>query len=192
MNPDAKTLDYVRSRNPEPFEPLVSDPDATYAQVYEFDVSDLVPQVVPPPERYHVHPVSEYAGTAVNRGFVGTCANGRMEDMRLVAQVLKGRKVHPEAILNITPATVGIYKQCLKEGLIDIFFEAEAAVHHPCCGQCWGANTPLAAGDVCVASSTCNYPGRMGSKDAEIYLANPASVAAACVEGKITDPRAYL
>jgi 3-isopropylmalate/(R)-2-methylmalate dehydratase large subunit len=192
MNPDAKTIDYVRSRNPEPFDPLVSDADAKYAKVYEFDVSDLVPQIVPPPERYHVYPVSQYEGTPVNRGFVGSCDNGRMEDMRMVAEVLKGRKVHPDVIFNITPATVDIFRQCVKEGLMEIFLDSEAAVHHPNCGQCFGANTPLGGGDVCVASSTCNYPGRMGSKKAEIYLANPATVAAACIEAKITDPRKYF
>ena len=192
MNPDAKTIDYVHSRNPEAFEPLVSDADAEYANVYEFDVSGLVPQIVPPPERYHVHPVSQYEGKPVNRGFVGTCDNGRMEDMQMVAEVLKGRKVHPDVIFNITPATVDIFKQCVKEGLMEIFLESEAAVHHPGCGQCAGAYTPLGSGDVCVASATCNFPGRMGSKTAEIYLANPATVAAACIEAKITDPRKYL
>ncbi|MBI4233829.1 MAG: 3-isopropylmalate dehydratase large subunit, partial [Chloroflexi bacterium] len=161
-------------------------------RVYEFDVSNLVPQVVPPPKRYIVKPVMELAGTRLNRGFIGSCANSRLEDLRLAAQVLKGRKLHPEVILNITPGTVAIYKQAMKEGFIETFLDAGCVVPSPCCGMCWGANTPLAAGDVCIATGTCNYPGRMGSKDAEIYLGNPATVAASCIEGRVADPRKYL
>lgn len=192
INPDQRTLDYVRARNTEPFEPLHSDPDAQYARVYEFDVSNLVPQVVPPPERYHVHPVTQHENTPINRAFIGSCENSRMEDMRMAAQMLKGRKIHPEVILNITPGSVGILKQCIQEGLMEVFVDAEALVASPNCGMCWGANTPLAAGDVCISTGTCNYPGRMGSRDAEIYLGSPATVAAAALEGKITDPRKYL
>ncbi|MBI4232818.1 MAG: 3-isopropylmalate dehydratase large subunit [Chloroflexi bacterium] len=192
VNPDQRTIEYVRARSKEPFEPLVSDPDAKYAKVYEFDVSNLVPQVVPPPKRYVIKPAVELAGTRVNRGFIGSCAGSRMEDLRLAAQVLKGRKLHPEVILNITPGTVNIFKQALKEGLIETFLDAGCVVPSPACGMCFGANTPLAAGDVCISTGTCNYPGRMGSKDAEIYLGNPATVAASCVEGRITDPRKYL
>ncbi|MBI2886196.1 MAG: 3-isopropylmalate dehydratase large subunit [Chloroflexi bacterium] len=192
INPDQKTMDYVRARNSGPFEPLTSDPDAEYARVYEFHVSHVVPQVVPPPERYHVFPVSQYEGTAVNRAFVGSCENSRIEDMRLAATLLKGRRVHPDVILNITPGSVSVLKQCIKEGLMETFVEAEALVASPNCGMCWGANTPLAAGDVCISSGTCNYPGRMGSKDAAIYLGSPATVVASALEGKITDPRKYL
>ncbi len=192
INPDRKTLDYVRARTKEPFSPLVSDADASYAAVYEFDVSGLAPQVAPPPKRHIVQPVTELTGTKINRGFIGTCANSRMEDMRLAARILKGRKLHPEIILNITPGTVEILKQSVKEGLVEIFLDADCVLPSPACGMCYGANTPLAAGDVCVSTGTCNYPGRMGSKDAEIYLANPALVAASCIEGRIADPRHYL
>ncbi|MCL5951286.1 MAG: aconitase family protein [Chloroflexi bacterium] len=192
INPDQKCIEYVKSRNPNPFEPLYSDPDASYAHVFEIDVSNLVPQIVPPPERYHVHPVTQHEGKPINRGFAGSCANGRMEDMRMVAQVLKGRKIHPEVVFNITPGTDRILKQCVQEGLMEIFLEAEAIVPVPSCSMCAGLTTPLGAGDVCVATGTCNYRGRMGSRDAEIYLANAATVAASCVEGKIADPRKYL
>ena len=191
INPDAKTLEYVRARNPEPFEPLYSDADATYAKVYEVDISGIAPQVVPPPLRHTAGPVTQHAGTPVNRAFLGACENSRMEDMRVAAKILKGRKIHPEVILNITPGTVGILKQCIQEGLMEIFVDAEALVASPNCGMCWGANTPLAAGDVCISTGTCNYPGRMGSKDAEIYLGSPATVAASALEGKIVDPRKY-
>ena len=192
INPDQKTLDYIRERTSDPFEPLVSDPDARYAKVYDFDVSNLVPQVVPPPERYIVKPVTELEGTRITNGFIGACANSRIEDMRTTAKVLKGKKLCPGVILNITPGTPNIYKQALDEGLIRIFLDAEAVIASPACGMCIGFNTPLAAGDVCISTGTCNYPGRMGSKDAEIYAASPATVAASCIEGKITDPRKYL
>ena len=192
MNPDQKVIDYCKQRNPTSFEPVSSDADATYFKVFEFDISNIVPQIVPPPERYHVHDITKYVGTPIDRGFVGSCANGRMEDMRMVAAVLKDRKIHPDVIFNVTPATMDIYKQCAREGLLEIFAEAEVAIQQPACGMCWGANTPLAAGNVCMSTGTCNYPGRMGSKDAQIYLANPAAVAASCVEGKIADPRTYL
>ena len=192
INPDQKTIDYVRTRTDEPFEPLVSDDEARYAKVFEFDVSNLVPQIVPPPKRYIVKNVTELEGTPINRGFVGSCANSRMADLRLAAQVLRGKKLHPEVILNITPGTVKIYQQAIHEGLVDIFIDAGCLIASPNCGMCWAANTPLAAADVCISTGTCNYPGRMGSKDAEIYLGNPALAAASCIEGKIVDPRRFL
>ena len=112
--------------------------------------------------------------------------------MRTAAKILRGKKIRPGVILNITAGTSNIYKQAMEEGLIKVFMDAEAILPPPACGMCLGAITPLAAGDVCISTGTCNYPGRMGSKDAEIYLANPATVAASCIEGKITDPRKYL
>jgi 3-isopropylmalate/(R)-2-methylmalate dehydratase large subunit len=192
VNPDQKVLDYVKARTKEPFEPLISDADARYAQVFEFDVSDLVPQVVPPPERYHVKPVTEVAGLNVNRGFIGSCADSRISDIRIAAEILKGRKLPPDVILNITHGSVEVYKQSAREGLVEILLDAGCVLPSPACGMCFGANTPLVAGDVCVSTGTCNYPGRMGSRDAEIYLGSPAFVAASCVEAKMTDPRNYL
>ncbi|MFC1988868.1 aconitase family protein [Chloroflexota bacterium] len=192
MNPDEKALEYVRAHTKEPFEPLVSDPDASFAKVYSFDVSNLEPQVIPPPSREIIKPVSEFEGVKINKGFIGTCLNARLDDMRIAAAILKGKKVHPGVLLNITPATVEVFRQCMREGIIDIFMEAEALVPAPCCGMCGGGQSPLISGDVCISSSPLNYAGRMGSPEAEIYLASPATVAASCVEGRITDPRNYL
>ncbi|MBI4334849.1 MAG: 3-isopropylmalate dehydratase large subunit [Chloroflexi bacterium] len=189
VNPDGKTLDYVRARTNEPFEPVSSDPDASFARVHEFDVSQILPQVVSPPRRNSVSPVARVEGTKINRGFIGSCFNSRLEDMRMAAGILKGKKIAPDVVLNITPGTMGIYRECLREGLIEIFAEAEATVPPPACGMCTGSNTPLASGDVCISTSTCNWPGRMGSREAEIYLASPATVAASCIAGRITDPR---
>lgn len=192
INPDQKTLDYVRQRTRETFDPLYSDPDAHYLKVFQFDVSNLAPQVVPPPKRHTAQPVGELEGKPINRAFIGSCANGWLDDLRVAARILKGHRLHPEVILNITPGSVAILKQALKEGLIETFVDAGCVVPTPNCGMCWGANTPLAAGDICISTGTCNYPGRMGSKDAEIYIASPATVAASALEGRITDPRKYL
>jgi 3-isopropylmalate/(R)-2-methylmalate dehydratase large subunit len=192
MNPDRMTMAYVEARTTESFEPLVSDPDAEYAAVREFDVSRLEPQVVPPPKRHIVKHVRDVEGVPINRGFIGSDANAWIDDLRLAAKILKGRKIKRGVILNITPGTVTILKHALDEGLIRTFVEAECVVPTPNEGMEWGANTPLAAGDVCIATAQTNYPGRMGSNDASIYLANPLTVVASCIEGAIVDPRKYL
>lgn len=193
INPDKTTIDYVKSCTDEPFDPVVSDPDAGFAKTFRFDMSNLEPQIVPPPKRTDVFPVSKYQGTKIDWGFIGTCANGRLEDMRIAAQILKGRQIHPGVVLNITPGSTNVYKQCIREGIMEVFAEAGACIAVPCCGMCLsGANTPLGAGNVCISTGTCNYPGRMGSNKAQIYLGSPATVAASAVAGEITDPRDFL
>ena len=190
--PDQVTIDWVEARTDLPFEPLVSDPDAEYDLTFNFDVSNLVPQIVPGPGRDNVHPIGEVEGEVVHRGFIGSCSNGYLDDLRVAARILNGRKVKSDVQLNITPGSVEIYKQALKEGLIEIFADADAMVVPPACGMCFGANTPLNAGETVLSSATCNYAGRMGSRDGQIILGSPASVAASCIDGKITDPRKYL
>ena len=192
VNPDKTTTDYVTSRTDRSFTPLLSDSNAEFDLTFDFDVSNLVPHVVPGPERDNVHTVLDTEGEPINRGFIGSCSNGYMDDLRVAAKVLKGRKVKPGVQLNITPGSHEIYRQALKEGLIETFADAEVMVVPPNCGMCWGANTPLNAGETVVSSSTCNYRGRMGSRDGHIILMSPATVAASCVEGKITDPRKFL
>jgi 3-isopropylmalate/(R)-2-methylmalate dehydratase large subunit len=190
--PDQRTIDYVRSRTNKSFEPLVSDPDAIYANTLTYDVTNLEPQVAEPPKRWTVKPVKEYAGVKINRAYIGTCFNSRVDDMRITARILKGRKVHPDVRLSITPGSLEVLKQSSREGFIEIFADAGVEMPLPCCGMCGGFITPLVAGDVCIGTGTCNYPGRSGHHDALIYLANPATVAASAIEGKITDPRKYL
>ena len=192
INPDQKTLEYVRGRTKETFEPQESDADAQYAKVYELEVSHLVPQVVPPPKRHLVKSIQELEGTPINRGFIGSDAGGWIEHLRMAAGILQGKKIHPRVVLNITPGTTLILRQALEEGLIKTFVDAECVVPTPNEGMEWGANTPLSADEVCIASGQTNYPGRMGSDEAQIYLANPMTVAASCLEGRITDPRKYL
>ena len=192
INPDKKTIDYIKARTTTPFEPLVSDADAKYAKTFDFDVSNIEPQVVYPPERYTVVPVSKFEGTKIDVGYIGSCASGRIEDLRIAAKILKGKKIHQDVRLYIAPGTVNILKQALKEGLISIFAEAEVMIAEPVCGMCWGMASPLAGKEVCIASNTTNVPGRMGSRDAPVYLASPATVAASCIDGRIADPRNYL
>lgn len=193
IEPDNVTLDYVRSRSKESFTPLYNDPDAEYAQHRVFDISNIEPQIVPPPKRHLVYPVSDFEGTKITQGFIGACTNGRLEDMRIAAKILKGRKIHPDVILNITPGSVSVYRQCLDEGILEVFVDAGVFIPPPACGQCAaGANTPLGDDDICISSGTCNYPGRMGSYKAQIYLGSPATVAASAVAGYITDPRNFL
>lgn len=193
INPDDTTIDYVKARTSEPFEPILSDPDAEYAKAHQFDLSGLEPQVVPPPERTKVFPVSKYEGIRIDRGYIGSCANGRIEDMRAAAQVLKGRKVHRNVQLNITPGSTDVYRQCMREGILDVFVEAEVCIPAPSCGMCsGGSNTPLGDGEICMSTGTCNYAGRMGSDKAQIYLASPATVAASAVAGRIADPRDHF
>ena len=145
INPDQKTLDYVRERTKEPFEPQVSDADAQYAKTCELDVSKLAPLVVPPPKRHVVQPIQELEGTPINRGFIGSDAGGWIEHLRMAGRILQGKKIHPRVVLNITPGTTNILRQALDEGLIKTFVDAECVVPTPNEGMEWGANTPLSA-----------------------------------------------
>jgi 3-isopropylmalate/(R)-2-methylmalate dehydratase large subunit len=192
VNPDDTTLAYVTGRTSEPFDPLVSDSGATYWKTVTIDVSSLEPLVVVPPTRWDIRDLGDVAGRPITKGFVGSDAGGWLDDLRLAARVLEGRKLHEEVVLNITPGTVEVLKGALHDGLLEIFFAAECIVPTPNEGMECGYNTPLECDDVCVAAGQTNYPGRMGSETAEIYLANPAVVAASCIEGKLADPRPYL
>ena len=193
IEPDEVTINYVKSRTDRGFTPVYGDSDAEYANQLVFDASIIEPQMVPPPKRTDVVPISKYENMAINRTHIGTCANGRMSDMRIAASILKGRSVHPNVIMNITPGSTAIYKQCLQEGILETFVDAGVFLPPPSCGACVaGANAPLADGDICLSSGTCNYPGRMGSAKAEIYLCSPATIAASAVTGKITDPRQFI
>jgi len=193
IEPDQTTLDYVRARTEDAFTPVYSDPDAEYAQERHFDVSVIEPQIVPPPERTDVFAISKYADMPFTQGHIGTCANAYMGDMRVAAQILKGNRVHPDVVLNITPGSTAIYKQCLKEGILEIFVNAGVFIPPPACGMCVaGSTNPLGDGDICLSSGTCNYPGRMGSDRAEIYLCSPATIAASAITGRVTDPRDIL
>ena len=191
IEPDKVTLKYVKSRTNERVLPLNGDPDAEYAEHLTFDVSNIDPQVAPPPRRASGTSISQLAGKVITRAGIGSCANGRMDDMRVAASILKGREVHPDVTLSICPGSMDIYLQALKEGLIETFIKARVLLLTPSCAGCGGGYT-LASDDVFIGTGTVNHPGRMGSDTAQIFLASPATVAASAVEGRITDPRKFI
>ena len=188
--PDAVVDDYLRDRTSVPYTRFASDPDAAYAAVHEVDVSALEPQVAKPHSPANVVGVSALSSVRIDQAFVGSCTNGRISDLREAAQVLRGRRVHPEVRMIVIPATQNIYRQALREGLLDAFVEAGAAVSTPTCGPCLGGHMGiLAGGEVAVATSNRNFLGRMGHTRSEVYLAGPAVTAASAVLGRIAHPQ---
>ena len=137
-------------------------------------------------------PVSQVEGTKITTAFIGSCASGRDEDLRIAARILKGHKIHPDVMFNVTPGSSETMLRSDKEGVISTLLEAGCFVCAPSCSMCPGFYTPLAKNEVCIASSTTNVPGRMGDESAQVYLGSPATVAASAIEGKIVDPRKYL
>lgn len=189
--PDKKTLAFLDGRAVRKYTPVYPDPDARYEKVLEFDATRLDPQVAKPHTVDNVSPIEEVAGTKIDQALIGTCTNGRLEDLRLAAKILSGNKVAHGVRLLILPASQEVLLGALREGLIEIFVEAGALVLNPGCGPCLGAHQGvLAPGEVCLSTANRNFRGRMGSRDAEIYLASPATVAASAITGVITDPRA--
>ncbi len=192
FDPDQKTLDWLKNRVKHDFQIIRADSDANYTSEIELNVSKLQPQVARPHSPENSVPVGEVQGIKFDQGFIGSCTNGRMEDLRIAAKILKHRKIHHDIRLIITPASKEIYLNAMKEGLIKIFIDAGALVTHPTCGVCLGIFGTLAPDEVSLSASNRNFIGRQGSRDAKIYLASPATVAASAVKGEITDPRDFL
>ncbi len=193
INPDDPTLEYVRAHSSENFTVYHSDPDAVYSCAMEIDVSGMEPVVAVPHLPSNVKSVRQVGDVPIDQAYLGSCTNGRIEDLRVAAQILKGRTVAANTRMLVVPATTEIWKQANREGLIDIFMEAGATVSTPTCGACLGGYMGiLAAGERCISSTNRNFVGRMGSPKSEVYLASPATVAASAVAGKISDPRQYL
>jgi len=188
--PDERTVAYVREISNEEFSLLDSDPDAIYEQVYRVDLERIEPQVAAPEYPANAHPVSEFKGVRIDQGFIGTCTNGRIEDLRMAAAILRGRKVKSGVRLIITPASFIAYRLAEREGLLDIFKQADAVVTSSECGLC--VRPSLSAGEVCISAGNRNYRGRMGPKKSSVFLSNAATVAASAVAGQIADPRDYL
>ncbi|MBI5118288.1 3-isopropylmalate dehydratase large subunit [Candidatus Poribacteria bacterium] len=190
FNTDDKTLEYLKGRAAVPSRKLAADADAAYASAYDVDVSDLEPQVACPHSVGNVKPVREAQGTPVNQALLGSCTNGRLEDLRVAAEILKGRSVNRFTRLYVYPASREVYIDAMKSGVIQTLSEAGAIICNPCCGPCFGGHAGLLApGERCISSTNRNFKGRMGSADAEVYLASPATVAASALRGAITDPR---
>ncbi|HWD09162.1 MAG TPA: 3-isopropylmalate dehydratase large subunit [Actinomycetota bacterium] len=192
--PDEVTVNYVRSRQAvhhreRPFDAVVSDPDATFARTLEVDVAALEPMVAQPSLPSRAVPVSEVEGQEVDQVFIGSCTNARMEDLRTAAAMLDGRKVASNIRLIVIPATQDLYQQALHEGLIQVFADAGAAVAAGVCGPCLGGYMGvLGPGERCLSTSNRNYRGRMGHRDADVWLANPAVAAATAITGRISHP----
>jgi len=192
VEPDETTRKFLESRIKKMpnLEALKSDKDAVYERTVEVDVTKMEPQVACPSSVGNVKPVSEVGNVPIEQAFIGSCTNGRIEDLRLAAQVLKGKRVKDGVRALVIPASQEVYKQSLNEGLMQIFTDAGAIVCSSACGPCLGGHIGLlAAGETCVSTSNRNFIGRMGSTQANVFLASPATVAASAVTGKITDPR---
>ncbi len=180
---------YLDGRVEHPYTVHASDPDAEYSQVIEIDAADIVPTVAFPHLPSNTRPVSEARDVRIDQAVIGSCTNGRLEDMRQAAAVLKGRKVAPGVRCIVIPATQKVYRQCIEEGLTDIFLDANCAVSTPTCGPCLGGHMGvLAAGERAVTTTNRNFVGRMGHPDSEVYLASPAVAAASAVLGHIGLP----
>ena len=190
---DQHMVEWLKPRVKDKITPQVSDPDATFKSIYDYDLGCLEPQVAAPPRPDNVVGVSKVAGVAVNHAFIGSCANGSIEDLRDAASILRGRKIHPSVRLFITPATQEIAVRAGNEGLITAFMESGAVMTAPGCGPCAGGRiSPVAPGEVSINTGTRNDPGRLGTTKADVYLASPLTVAASAVAGEIVDPRKYL
>ncbi len=189
MTPNGATIAYVKQRAVTPFNIYRSDNDAIYDEIFEFDVTEIEPVVAFPHLPSNIKPVSQAGKIAIDQVVIGSCTNGRIEDMRIAAEVLKGRQAAKTVRLIIIPATQDVYRQAMKEGLFDIFLDANAAVSTPTCGPCLGGHMGvLAAGEKAVATTNRNFVGRMGHKESEVYLANPAIAAASAILGRIGSP----
>ncbi|MDD5688355.1 MAG: 3-isopropylmalate dehydratase large subunit [Elusimicrobia bacterium] len=186
---DKKTIEYVESRAERPYEIYKSDKDAKYEKVIEYDCSKIEPLVALPPLPSNAKPVKEVKNIKIDQVVIGSCTNGRIEDLRLAAGIFKGKKVHPDVRAIIFPATQKIYLEAMKEGLIEIFINSGCAVSTPTCGPCLGGHMGiLAKGERAIATTNRNFVGRMGHPESEVYLSNPAVAAASAIVGKIALP----
>ena len=192
---DDVTLEYLEGKMKRPPNPTAPDPDAVYEAVHTIDVTDMPPYVARPHDPGNSVPITEVEPEKVkiDQAYIGSCTNARMEDFRMAARILKGRKVAPSVRLIATPASQDIWRQCLEEGIWDIFSKADALVTSSTCGACPGMHMGVVGDEeVCISSTNRNFQGRMGSPKAFVYLANPATVAASAVTGYVTDPRSFL
>lgn len=193
VEPDHKTRAWLEGRSDVDFQEVAADADASYERVIEYDVNDLQPQVARPHTVDNVVPATEVAGTKIDQAFIGTCTNGRLEDFLVAAQLLRGRKVASTTRLLILPASREVLLSAISAGVIADLVTAGAVILNPGCGPCLGAHQGvMAPGEVTISTANRNFKGRMGCKQAEIYLASPATVAASALAGEIVDPREFV
>ena len=191
--PDEKVFDFLKNRAKASYQPVYSDPDADYEDILEYDFTAIEPQVACPHTVDNVKPVTEVAGTPFHQALIGTCTNGRFEDLKVAADILRGKTIASKVRVLVIPASRIEYLKALREGILEDLVQAGCIILNPGCGPCLGAHQGiLAPGEVALSTANRNFRGRMGSRDSEIYLASPATVAASVIQGKITDPRESL
>jgi 3-isopropylmalate/(R)-2-methylmalate dehydratase large subunit len=188
IEPDEITFDYLKTRTADQYLPVKGDNDAEYSDTFTYDIQSLDPIIAKPYSPENICAVGDIEGKEINKAYIGSCTGAKLEDLRMVAKILKGKKVKIRT--EVLPAAQSIYLKAIKEGLVSIFIEAGAVVGPPTCGACCGAHMGVLAKDeICISTTNRNFPGRMGHVESQTYLASPLVVAAAAVNGKITDPR---
>jgi len=193
MEPDEKVYKWLKQHTNKKPKPIFADKDARYADVRYYDASKLMPKIAMPHQVDNVCNISKIQGKAIDQAFIGTCTNGRLEDLKIAASMLKGKKINPKVRFIVAPASKDIFLQAMKAGIVKILIEAGANVVTPGCGPCVGTHNGVPSdGEVVLSTANRNFKGRMGNPNAFIYLASPATVAASALTGKITDPRRYV
>jgi len=186
---DKKTDEYLKGKVRGPYKAVYSDKDAKYAEEFEYDAKDIPPTVAQPSLPSNTKPAAELSSVTIDQAYLGSCTNGRIEDLRIAARIIKGKKVKQGVRMIVVPATKRVFEQAMQEGLIKVFMDANAYVSGPTCGACLGGYMGiLAKGEVAISSTNRNFIGRMGHKDSKVYLGSPAVVAASALTGHITDP----
>jgi 3-isopropylmalate/(R)-2-methylmalate dehydratase large subunit len=190
VEPDQKTINYLRGRSTKHYEIMKTDSDAKSLETMFVDVNELEPQIACPHNVDNVKPVSEVEGTHIDQVFLGSCTNGRLSDLRTAARIMKGKEVSKDIRMLVIPASREVYTKAMDEGLLRTFVDSGALVCNPCCGPCLGGHIGLVGpGEVSLSTSNRNFKGRQGSPDAEVYLSSAAVAAASAITGTITDPR---
>lgn len=190
VEPDQKTINYLKERSTKPYEILKTDNNALSLETMHIDVNELEPQIACPHNVDNVKPISEVEGTHIDQVFLGSCTNGRLSDLRTAAKIIKGKDVSKKVRMLVIPASREVYTKAMDEGLLRTFVDSGALVCNPCCGPCLGGHIGLLGpGEVSLSTSNRNFKGRQGSPDAEVYLSSAAVAAASAITGKITDPR---
>ena len=193
VEPDKKTIQWLTPRSNKKYEIIKSDLNAEFEKIIDYDISKLEPQIACPHTVDNVKPVSEVTGTKINQALIGTCTNGRIEDLKITSEILGDKKISDRVRLLIFPASMEVFAQAMELGILQKLVKSGAVIMNPGCGPCLGAHEgALAPGEVCLSTANRNFKGRMGCKEAEIYLASPATVAISSLYGEITDVRRYL
>ncbi|HZK11193.1 MAG TPA: 3-isopropylmalate dehydratase large subunit [Atribacterota bacterium] len=193
VEPDEKTIQWLAARTNKKYEIIKSDDDAEFEKIIDYDISKLEPQIACPHTVDNVKPVSKVVGTKINQALIGTCTNGRLEDLKIASKILRGKKISSGVRLLVFPASMEVFAQAMELGILQELVKSGAVIMNPGCGPCLGAHEgALAPGEVCLSTANRNFKGRMGCKEAEVYLASPAIVAVSSLYGEITDIRRDL